>query len=174
MTRPVHVIGPVGGCSYFGEKIEARRKHARALNRVSRLVMSPKAYQRAAELVEGGFAKETLARDAQGKEVDVASPNAVSFCIMGAMMRAGIDLGILPQTDDTWSDPSPAFNWSTMVGPVTQAMGDKPHDGAYGHRSANAWNNDPKVTQEDVVAALRGADPSRIHNPLGGGIKRYV
>lgn len=173
MTRPVRLIGPLGADSYFGAKVEDRRKHARALNRMSRLVRSPKAYKRAAELIEGGYTKHTLAADKHGNSVDVMHPAAINFCAVGAMMRAGVELGILSNAQSTGGATLSTNQWTWAVKAITDAIGDKPNDGTYGHRSVNSWNNDKNTTGEDVAAALRAADPARIHNPLGG-TPRYV
>lgn len=46
-------------------------------------------------LIEKGWAKQTLARRANGREVDFASPDACRFCADGALMRSLVDLGDL-------------------------------------------------------------------------------
>ena len=43
---------------------------------------------RAAKLMEKGWCRGVLARDGEGNKVDVYSPEAVEYCIIGAILRA--------------------------------------------------------------------------------------
>ncbi len=98
-------------------------------------------YLRAAELVEQGFSKGFLFRDADGlpvfgrslQEPAVESDRCVSFCYRGAIMRARWEI--------TGQKPMPAdngFNWAD-VGP----------------HSMVSWNNAPERTAAEVAAKLR-------------------
>lgn len=118
---------------------------------INRIAFNPRVYQHAADLIEdGGLAKDYLALGVSGRSVDLTSPLAKSFCVMGAVCRAGYDLGLVP------GDVSlePMHLWTTLVEPVTKALGIP--------QSANFWNNRSDTTAEDVVQALRGAQVERV------------
>jgi hypothetical protein len=48
--------------------------------------------QEAKRLIEKGWAKETFARDAQGRPRHFLDKRAVAFCMVGALYRAAADL----------------------------------------------------------------------------------
>ena len=49
---------------------------------------------RALELLEGGWTSHTFARDRLGQAVSPFFPDAVSFCALGALMRASHQMGL--------------------------------------------------------------------------------
>lgn len=51
-------------------------------------------YRRAAEIVLTGWARGSIAEDAHGRDVTAASPDAVSWCAIGACLRARHELGV--------------------------------------------------------------------------------
>lgn len=53
-----------------------------------------KVLDRAAELLAKGWCRGTYARDSKGNECMTTSPKAVTFCMVGALMRAAKDLKI--------------------------------------------------------------------------------
>lgn len=131
-----------------------------------KMVRDPAVYQRAADLLEkGGHVKGTLAIDKDDEPISIVSEEAVCFCAVGAFMRAGWDLGYLrqdvPNDPGANSDVVPDIIALNFVGILTDAIGPKAND-EYGYQSINFWNNKPYTTDEDVVAALRGASPERL------------
>jgi hypothetical protein len=135
-----------------------------ALSRiVTQIIGDREVYARAADLIEaGGLSKGTLACDEHGAPIALESPEARSFCALGAFCRAAIDLGHLDGRTLPGHGLSEAESlWPHLVTPITQAVGPKAHD-ELGTKSMNWWNNREFVTQDDVVAALRQADPERI------------
>lgn len=46
-------------------------------------------------LIQRGWCRGTPARDAMGQPTDVTQPDAVSFCLEGALWRAMEDLGMM-------------------------------------------------------------------------------
>lgn len=130
-----------------------------------RALADPAVYQRAADLLEqgGGLVRGVFAATAPEtvkgtRPVNIEDPEAHCFCIMGAVVRAGIDLGHIepkpePRRSDGWTDgDSIAFR---MIPGVTEALALP--------RSANFWNNHDAKDTQAVVNALRGADVSRVH-----------
>lgn len=85
----------------------------------------------AAEIVERGHCKGTNARDANGAKIGIYDTNAVAWCIVGALCKAGgaeaITLGV----------------WSRVC---ARTGGDPIH-----------WNDHPSRTAEEVALALRTA-----------------
>lgn len=69
-------------------------------------------------LLNRGWAQGELARDADGKPVEPESPEAVSFCVLGAVIRAARDIGAprwaldgtLDQIERAVGGDIPAFN----------------------------------------------------------------
>jgi hypothetical protein len=130
----------------------------------------PAVYARAADILEqgGGLVRGVFAATApetvKGTEpVNIEDPRASCFCIMGAVVRAGIELGhIEPKPEPGgragWTDgDSIGFR---MVQGVTQAL--------WLPCSANRWSNHDAKNTAEVVAALRGADVTRVHSMASG------
>lgn len=117
---------------------------------VTAALLDPDVWSYAADLIETGEAlKGTLSKNAQDEPVEIDDPAACGFCIMGAFTRAVFDLGYM-----TRPGYDPGLVWMWLIPPVTEACG-LPN-------AANWWNNRFDVTTEQVVAALRRADPERI------------
>jgi hypothetical protein len=109
---------------------------------------------RARELIadEQRWCRRTYARGWRGIPVPVQSAGAHRFCALGAIMRAGGELGL--PVDDAHS----ALEWQTV-------------------RPVQDWNDDPVHTHRDVVAAFDAsiAAIERSGAPRtgsGGGISR--
>lgn len=85
-------------------------------------------------LLEKGFCKGDLAQDAEDKHVDaVDSPDAVKFCMLGALQRAALDLKVgcgekMPSVA-TCRELKNLLAWTSI----------------------SAANDDPTTTQADVV-----------------------
>jgi hypothetical protein len=98
--------------------------------------------RRAADVLEEfGWCRGSIAETADGYPVGVADPRAARFCVMGALARAGHDLGLdYPQC------------WSRGTSAVADAhwwLND-----FLGARAVH-WNDDITRTKEDVVSLLR-------------------
>lgn len=118
---------------------------------VQAVVRNPEAYRRAADLIRTkGHTREVFAatapHDEGGQACNIEDAEASCFCIMGALVRAGVDLDLLhpQQGGGGWSDGT-QYGF-TMISEATRVMG-LPF-------SANAWNNKPHRTADEVIAAL--------------------
>ena len=89
----------------------------------------------AADIVEKGWTQGVFATNAFGKGVPVESPEACSFCVLGALDKAA-ETGI---GEMAWREAEKAL-FRTVRSP-----------------SLPAWNDAPERTQAEVVAALREA-----------------
>ncbi len=89
----------------------------------------------AADLIEpeGAWTQNDFARDSAGNSINVHDDNAVCFCALGAIRKAG----------DCW----------TYHGQEEAVANLQEH---VGHPVA-IWNDHPKRTQAEVVAFMRGA-----------------
>lgn len=83
---------------------------------------------------DGGWTQNATARDASGKEVDEISVEAVSFDLLGAMTRAGVN---------------------ARPGAIDQAM--RRLHAAIGFNSLGDWNDERGRSQAEVVALLDAA-----------------
>ena len=93
-------------------------------------------YNKAADLVEKGWTKGTLARDSAGWPTYPSSNHAVSWCLEGALVAA------VHATDTSWDRESTLIELTKnleLKGYVSQ------------------WNDFPGRTKEQVVALLRDA-----------------
>lgn len=93
--------------------------------------------RRARQLIERGHTKNYLARNKKGTPVDVESPQAVQFCVSGAVQRAAFEL----------EGVAYGHHWSDAFGALVRA---------YERRNADIpdlirFNNDRKTTPEDVL-----------------------
>ena len=91
----------------------------------------------AADLIEpeGAWCRIHAARDARGKAVKAVSPDACSWCLLGAITRARVQAGF-------------GFSvWTEALAAIS----------ATANNNASKWNDAPGRTQAEVVAALRSA-----------------
>lgn len=100
--------------------------------------------RRAAELIAEPerWTRETLARDANGKECQECSVKAVQWCALGAIVRAAADAGI----GSHWGDAS----WALRL--------------HLGIRNTGEWNDHPSRRHAEVLAALRAAADAQERN----------
>jgi hypothetical protein len=89
---------------------------------------------RARELIgdEQHWCRRTYARGWRGLPVPVQSSAAHRFCAVGALLRAGRELGLPVE------DARNALEWQTV-------------------RPVQDWNNDPQRTHADVIATFDAA-----------------
>lgn len=93
----------------------------------------------AADLIEkGGLSKHAYGRTSEGVAVLADDPRAVSFCLMGALDRVGLD-----------PDPIAAIAADRFIRDEVARR--------TGHRGLIGFSDDPSTTQAEVVAALRAA-----------------
>ncbi|UTC28845.1 hypothetical protein MARCHEWKA_03330 [Brevundimonas phage vB_BpoS-Marchewka] len=134
---------------------ERDARYSQVLQEVETAVRNPAVYRAAADLVRTkGHTREVFAatapHDQGGQVCNIEAPEAACFCIMGALVRAGVDLDLLhPQASLSrlvadWTDGD-AYGFA-MMSEATQIM-DLP-------QRANAWNNHKDRTAEEVIAAL--------------------
>lgn len=104
----------------------------------------------AARLVEQGWTRYALARNAEGKYVPPESPEAVQWCVVGAIERA--DMGILYDSEACyeWRVPGVIAGLYWYLCPVEQ------EDYASEHAAVVRWNNEVVEGPAEVIAALRG------------------
>ena len=94
--------------------------------------------RKAADLIEGGWCQNALAKDADGTPVSQMDPEAVRFCVVGGLARVQETEWIFSRATGTFA------NW------LSGSRG-----GLYTHYKMVDWNNDPFRTKGDVVFALR-------------------
>lgn len=146
----------------FDREAYETRDRALRLAEADRIARDPRVYAHAAALVRQGWVRGSFAEDNSRKPVDIQSPSATCFCIMGAVVRAGFDLGLAEPRippGDTWSSAS-ALGFD-LVPQVREALGPKAGD-PRASASPNYWNNQKARTAEEVIAALEAADPARV------------
>lgn len=103
---------------------------------------------RASVLVAGGWAQGVLAVTADDRECDTKSPEAASFCVIGAIDRAAIDLKIANGLDFFAA-------WRVLHNAIPADFQKK---NARSHGAALvAWNNAHERTAEEVCATLNAA-----------------
>lgn len=91
---------------------------------------------RAAELVGRGWCQGTYALDAEGRQVDPTQPEAVAWCVAGAMIRAAFELA--PNIADAQSLYSEAY--ARFIGQAG---------------SVATWNDRRGRTKDEVIEELR-------------------
>jgi len=84
---------------------------------------------------DGGWTRGRDARDARGREVDIKSRAARAFCVGGACVRATSGM-----CDEL------------LLGDVFEAM--RAVIGVRGEHAISDWNDKPRRTQKQVVAAF--------------------
>lgn len=89
-------------------------------------------------LYERGWCKESLARDATGKQVDELSDKATQFCMLGSLLRAEYELELDP--------PLQNLEWSRLTFGLRAYIGNHPSTLAF---------NDAQESKNPVVKALR-------------------
>jgi len=143
--RTLKPKGPDSPHTYVTDQEESDR-----LTQIARaVVFDPAVYSRAADLIEtGGFSQGWLALNSRSKTVDLTSPDAVCFCIMGAITRAGFDLGYIPDQKDAET------LWNSLGNPARLALGLS--------EGVPRWNNTRGRTAQEAIQALRGASIERI------------
>jgi hypothetical protein len=106
---------------------------------VEREVTEADVLHRAADLIEEfGWCQAVSARDVRGEGTSIVSPEAVSFCIGGAVLRAGLDLGLDLYRPKGWTDYRRGYA-----------------DELLGYHWD--WNDKRGRTKAEVVARLRSA-----------------
>jgi hypothetical protein len=93
-----------------------------------------KVLRRAAELVAQGWCQGHYAEDAEGTGVGSASPNAVKWCLQGAVHRAASELGVGPSLRRSFAVARSIDSWD-----------------------APAWNDAKGRTADEVESALYAA-----------------
>ena len=104
--------------------------------------------RRAAELLEAGWQPRSLAEDADGMEVDNASPEAAAYCVVGALWRAADEIAGL--------DGDAVELMESAAEQVAQSVREDalPGDGPV---EIGEWESAPDRTAEEVVEAVRKA-----------------
>ena len=97
---------------------------------------------RAKEILEQGWTQGTYARDEHGVEADWASPEAVTFCSVGAVYRATSEL-----EPDRTSDVFDPLRWLARAALLRHVLG------KHGVNTVG-FNDHPDRTQEEVVAVF--------------------
>lgn len=106
-----------------------------------RVVTDEEIRRRAADLLEEfGWCQGAFARDPSGSPYFARDKEAVAFCARGALIRAGLALGL-------------ASNWADLA----QAQITEQISAAIFCR-LDEWNDDPGRTKAEVVALLRGTE----------------
>jgi hypothetical protein len=88
----------------------------------------------ARELVAGGWTRHSWARDSKGEPVNIQSPDAVSFCVVGAVLRASGD------NDSFWP-----MHGREALSYIRE------------HDFLEAWNNMPETSHLDATVCLERA-----------------
>ncbi|USN14706.1 hypothetical protein DOMOVOI_02320 [Brevundimonas phage vB_BpoS-Domovoi] len=134
---------------------ERDARYSQVLQEVETAVRNPAVYRAAADLIRTkGHTREVFAatgpHDQGGRVCNIEAPEAACFCIMGALVRAGVDLDLFhPQAslshwNGDWTDAD-SYGFA-MMSEATRIMDLPQH--------ANAWNNRKDRTAEEVIAAL--------------------
>ena len=92
-------------------------------------------YNKTADILEKGWTQEAMARDKYGTMVSSFNPNAVSFCLGGALTLV----------------------FRRYLGRGYKKLREYLEVPNSAHSTLSAWNDDPKRTQEDVIELLRNA-----------------
>src|SRR5918996_1896844 len=99
-----------------------------------------KILERAAELVDQGWAQNAGARDRHRNAVEATSPTAERWCLSGALARARYEL----------SGTTELTEWSLLLGVICRVTAPKCHD-------LVDWNDAPGRRSHHVSGALRKA-----------------
>jgi hypothetical protein len=97
-----------------------------------------------AAVLAQGWTQGALARDAVGQEVEPDSPDAVCWCLIGAMQRGA----------------GPTYpNYAALRDTLRQDLGIRREFEALGEEvTLTRWNDTPGRTQAEVVALVRGQE----------------
>jgi hypothetical protein len=110
----------------------------------------------AAELVESGFCKHQLAKNAQGEPTFPEDLDAVEFCVVGAIDRAAFTLGCTEVTE-CFSFRAPGvisglFDHLNETGRLNTSLS---RAYSFRHSCVVTWNNDCAKDGADVAEVLR-------------------
>lgn len=97
-------------------------------------------FESAALLVERGWTQRNYARNSAGNVCLTTSPDACSFCLFGAIKRAGRDAGMTDEQIDKLD------GFAGQVGLVTPGIKSS---------MLASWNDHPGRTKEEVAGFLR-------------------
>ncbi len=109
----------------------------------------------AADVIEQAFCKEAYAIDKDGKRVGVRSPDAVGFCMLGAVARViGDSINAADVIVSYWVAPLMPKRFTPLG-----MLGDfiPPHPVREFPITPRAWNDLPSTTQTQVAYKLREA-----------------
>jgi len=111
----------------------------------------------AAEVIEGGFCKDGYAMNENGTRLDVMSPDARSFCLIGSLAR--VVGGSICEADRIADKHLEPLLPKRVIGYGPQFLGD--FIPAIPPRlypiTPRAWNDEPSRTQAEVAGKLREA-----------------
>lgn len=111
----------------------------------------------AATFIEQGFCKDGYAKDGNSRRVDVMSPDATCFCMVGAVARAaGGSVLTADYILDKWLTPHLPRRLTPWGNPVDYKVVQKPMVREM-PVTARAWNDDSLRGQHEVVTKLREA-----------------
>jgi len=105
--------------------------------------------ERAADLVEEGWARRCFACDTWGASVEPTSGLAVAWCPLGAIDRASLELGF---PDEECANAAETILTAEIL--------------RLGHHSLPTWNDEPGRTADEVTDLMREAAAS-LREPAG-------
>jgi hypothetical protein len=112
----------------------------------------------AAEVVTNGYAKDGYAVNEAGCRVDIMSPDATTFCLVGGVARVcGGSTRAADGIVDKWLLPLLPKRYLPIRSDAGYSIVQKAPAVREYNVSARAWNDERDVTKEQVVARLREA-----------------
>lgn len=110
--------------------------------------------QEAARTIEAGFCKDGYAKDANGRRVDVMSPDAKCFCMLGAIARqTGGSIRAADAIVDRYVQPMVPKHY-LPIGEWGSPIPTKPREQEV---KARAWNDQPMTSSYAVAHLLKTA-----------------
>lgn len=108
-------------------------------------------------LIERGWSQKAVARRADGTPCGPADTDAAAWCLTGALYRR-VDYRVFP---------ADACNAERLIRSVIGLRSGVDEHGKPIHEGTTQWNDDPKRTVVDVLAALHSAEQwiSRLQAP---------
>jgi len=114
----------------------------------------------AAEIVMNGFAKDGYALNEAGLRVDIMSPDAKTFCMLGAVTRIKGDLREADIIVNRWVSPLLPKRITIIGGQSAYVLREAAPNVRQYPQSPRIWNDEPMRTKEQVAAVLREAAKS--------------